>query len=418
MDVTAQLLFEYIKDILYSPLQARLEPKSLPEGFQKLGMGMVQLGEWLQEAQDFSKSLARGELSKEAPDGENVIAAPMKELQGSLRHLTWQVQQIAKGDYSQKVDFMGDFSEAFNTMTEQLSQRTESLLEEKKRVEAISRETELAFNLMLALINNMQNMIFVISGDAKESLFRNHSAKCFQELYPMAAEEMGRKLLLHAPKQEGESAKCELYIMPDGGEEKLYYEVESFHISWNGTPSIVYIVTDETQQKKKENLIHDMAYTDPLTGLKNRRYATERMESLAAEGKPFLLSLIDVDYLKYCNDTYGHDKGDEYLKNVSNMLSNMHCEVCRIGGDEFYLIKEGKDMEEHDRQLAHLREFLIAQRHCPYPQSFSYATSIVADGRDGLLQQHLRETDKKMYEYKKKHKKPLQDWNYRDSRIR
>lgn len=95
---------------------------------------------------------------------------------------------------------------------------------------------------------------------------------------------------------------------------------------------------DDTQRKKRENLIYKMAYVDPLTGLNNRRYGVEQIERLKKANKPFLLTMVDVDYLKYCNDTFGHEKGDEYLKNIASLLSTLRCDVCRVGGDEFYLL--------------------------------------------------------------------------------
>jgi len=63
------------------------------------------------------------------------VAGYLKNLQANLRHLTWQVEQVAKGDFSQRVDFMGDFSLAFNSMTDQL----ESSLNELKEREADAR---------------------------------------------------------------------------------------------------------------------------------------------------------------------------------------------------------------------------------------------------------------------------------------
>ena len=65
-------------------------------------------------------ALSRGELDIEFPKGNMPILHSLKSLHSSLKHLTWTTQQIAKGDFSQKVTFMGEFAEAFNSMTEQL----------------------------------------------------------------------------------------------------------------------------------------------------------------------------------------------------------------------------------------------------------------------------------------------------------
>lgn len=72
------------------------------------------------------------------------MAGAIKSLQANLRHLTWQTQQIAAGDFSQRVDFMGDFSTAFNTMVESLAksraelQRLNALLQAQADTDALT----------------------------------------------------------------------------------------------------------------------------------------------------------------------------------------------------------------------------------------------------------------------------------------
>ena len=85
------------------------------------------------ETRDFIQSLAEGNLEV-TPPPHNLLASPFKQLQANLLHLTWQTRQIAAGDFSQRVHFMGDFAEAFNTMVE--------ALEEKMRVENSLRDAQ------------------------------------------------------------------------------------------------------------------------------------------------------------------------------------------------------------------------------------------------------------------------------------
>jgi diguanylate cyclase (GGDEF)-like protein len=77
-----------------------------------------------------SASLANGDLSQEAPPRQHLLD-PLKQVQGNLRHLTWQAQQIAAGDLDQKVDFLGEFSDAFNSMIQGL--REKRVVEERIR---------------------------------------------------------------------------------------------------------------------------------------------------------------------------------------------------------------------------------------------------------------------------------------------
>jgi hypothetical protein len=88
--------------------------------------------ELFEASRTFVNALAAGNLEV-APPPHNQIVSPYKQLHASLQHLTWQTQQIAGGDYRQRVHFMGEFSESFNSMVEALA--------EKERIEVALRET-------------------------------------------------------------------------------------------------------------------------------------------------------------------------------------------------------------------------------------------------------------------------------------
>jgi diguanylate cyclase (GGDEF)-like protein len=85
------------------------------------------------------------------------------------------------------------------------------------------------------------------------------------------------------------------------------------------------------------------AYTDPLTGLHNRRYAEvyfEQIRHLPVSGQ-WCVSMLDIDDFKRINDTYGHDVGDEVLKSLANIIADSLRKtdtVIRWGGEEFLLI--------------------------------------------------------------------------------
>ncbi|MFA5414411.1 MAG: PAS domain S-box protein [Methanoregula sp.] len=84
--------------------------------------------------QNFALCLSKGDLDSRL-DVKGISAGCLKSLQSNLRHLTWQAQQIAAGDFSQRVDFMGEFSEAFNHMIRAL---------DAARAEMKQRERELS----------------------------------------------------------------------------------------------------------------------------------------------------------------------------------------------------------------------------------------------------------------------------------
>lgn len=89
-----------------------------------------------------------------------------------------------------------------------------------------------------------------------------------------------------------------------------------------------------------ENAAHD-----PLTGLFNRRYFERRLREEAAHARrhrrPFSLILLDLDYFKLVNDTYGHEDGDRVLKHLAEVVQAHLREddiACRYGGEEFVLL--------------------------------------------------------------------------------
>jgi diguanylate cyclase (GGDEF)-like protein/PAS domain S-box-containing protein len=84
----------------------------------------------------FTKSLSDGNLSAEL-HLRGRLAGSLKALQANLRHLTWQVQQVAAGNLSQQVDFMGEFSSAFNEMTAKLAQARAALQASEARYRSV-----------------------------------------------------------------------------------------------------------------------------------------------------------------------------------------------------------------------------------------------------------------------------------------
>jgi two-component system, cell cycle response regulator len=95
----------------------------------------------------------------------------------------------------------------------------------------------------------------------------------------------------------------------------------------------------------------ELAVTDPLTGLYNRRYmeshVTSLVEQALARGKPLALLVVDIDYFKAVNDVHGHDAGDDVLREFSTRLKKSIRGIdlaCRYGGEEFVIVMPETDM--------------------------------------------------------------------------
>jgi signal transduction histidine kinase/DNA-binding response OmpR family regulator len=115
--------------------------------------------------------LAKGNLNVRMPKN-NFLASPFKQLHSSLNHLTWQTQQIANGDFNQQVDFMGDFSIAFNTMTNALKESQDQLLFE---IEKFKQLAELKNNYLNIMAHDIRTPIGAVLGFSDILLENEHS---------------------------------------------------------------------------------------------------------------------------------------------------------------------------------------------------------------------------------------------------
>lgn len=133
----------------------------------------------LREGGKFANALSEGDLFYEAPRNFYLFSE-YKQLQASLRHLTWQTQQIAKGDYSQNVNFMGEFSVAFNKMIEGLrtAQKIQEQLKElyttrDKFFSIISHDLRSPFNAILGFADILTDEWDELTETERKTFLRN-----------------------------------------------------------------------------------------------------------------------------------------------------------------------------------------------------------------------------------------------------
>lgn len=386
------LLVEQIRYIILNkPLTEALMCDS--EELVELQEAIFYLSDCLIEYKDFLRHLQMGELNIEPPSRHNFLAGNLKELHSMLNHLTWQANQIAHGDYSQRVSFLGDFSTSFNQMIHQLSERESKL----KLQSTMLSET---VDLLKSVMDGLSDWIIVTSKEDGEIVYANQSAQ--QSFYnPKTNQQFNMDYcgLLKYLKQYKQGISESQTFDYACDKNKKHFHVHSYAIQWKETLAYAHYIVDITEEKEHQNQIAKWAYTDELTNLHNRRFFLENLNLLVHKKSEFALCIIDLDGLKYANDNFGHTAGDQYLKTVSKQLTkripptNM---ICRIGGDEFAVLFPNYNAQNVLDIMAQLNHTLTALSK-DYPMSVSYGVTYIEDGASITSESVMEQADEKMY---------------------
>lgn len=107
--------------------QTEITADELSPEFQELGTAICACLRQMQEVYRFTEALGDGDFSVPVPSRSNYMAGPAKDLFYMLKHVAWQAEQAAGGDYSQRVDFMGSFSDSFNRVLAELERQHRQL---------------------------------------------------------------------------------------------------------------------------------------------------------------------------------------------------------------------------------------------------------------------------------------------------
>jgi len=112
----------------------------------------------------------------------------------------------------------------------------------------------------------------------------------------------------------------------------------------------------------------EMAITDPLTGLHNRRYMESHLTTLAEQAsmraKPLALMMLDIDYFKSINDNHGHDAGDDVLREFAVRIRKSIRGIdlaCRYGGEEFVIVMPETDLHVAGMVAERLRRSIAGE---------------------------------------------------------
>ena len=162
--------------------------------------------------------------------------------------------------------------------------------------------------------------------------------------------------------------------------------------------------------QQERQLLERSTYLDPLTNLGNRSGFDRHVDQLWHQGTPFTCAYIDIDYLKHCNDKFGHAEGNRYILKICRVLTEameQDEQLFRIGGDEFVLISPTTSETELEQRLEQVRTNLIeatSDGKAPMIASFSFGCSRVDPLAGDTRRQMTMDADRKMYRYKLMHR--------------
>lgn len=156
----------------------------------------------------------------------------------------------------------------------------------------------------------------------------------------------------------------------------------------------------------------ELAVTDALTGLHNRRYLDTHLRTLFARakvrGRPLTICITDIDRFKQVNDVYGHDAGDEVLKEFAGRIRSTVRGAdlaCRFGGEEFVVVMPDTPAEaaaavaERLRGMIEARPFQLRSGETPLMLTASMGIATLMPGID-TPEQLLKQADRALYEAK------------------
>lgn len=173
------------------------------------------------------------------------------------------------------------------------------------------------------------------------------------------------------------------------------------------------ILRDATEQHHARLALEKAAFTDPLTGLMNRRAFFSSAHDRLSQGKPapFAVMMVDIDHFKQVNDRYGHDSGDLVIQEVARQLRvafRSQDLLCRFGGEEFVVLMPDIGLDRVRVIAEEVRQTIQkAEVFCPGGDRIHITISAGVDVltpdtiyRPGLLDAVIKIADNRLYEAK------------------
>lgn len=174
-------------------------------------------------------------------------------------------------------------------------------------------------------------------------------------------------------------SESEICLGESGGERFFDIRISPLQIQQKKAGGKIIILRDitprkqaEIQLKELQEQCYEQSIHDPLTGLYNRRYFTESIQReagiAAREKHPISIAIVDIDYFKQVNDTYGHEAGDLaliHLAGILTKLTRVGDYVFRYGGEEFLIMLPRINLNAASQFAERCRQH-VARSHLNY----------------------------------------------------
>lgn len=373
------------------------------EELRDLGEALARLFLSLQDAQNFISALSAGNLDADPPP-HNQLIAPFKQLHANLRHLNWQVHQVAAGDLSQQVDFLGEFGNAFNSLI--------ASLRDKERSDEALRQNEAQYRSLIELCPDAvcihSDYTFVMINQAALSLFGVDTPEQIigRPILDFVQQEFREEIIRGATQAyfEGVTLPLSEFLLLRLDGTTVPTEMSTAPASYQGKPAAQTVIRDVTARKEVETKLRYYSSHDPLTGLYNRAYFSEELQR-RERGRNFPISILvaDLDCLKLTNDTLGHAAGDQLIRHAAKVLQEGvrgDDMVARIGGDEFAIILPNTDSETAAIVMERIRDCEATHNWENPEQSIGISLGVATAIDKGPLTPILTLADQRMYEDK------------------
>jgi len=238
--------------------------------------------------------------------------------------------------------------------------RDARLIRQRKLAEDKLRESQ---ELFRAIVENVGDLVTVLDTDRKRiynspsytPLFREKDIRpgssSFLEIHPEDRKRIKGVFRRTVTTGIGERAEYKI-VLKDGSIRHMESDGRAIRGADGKVSKVVVVSRDITELKLLEEQLREMAATDFLTGIANRRHFLARLEQELSrihrlDGHCAAVLMLDSDHFKQVNDTFGHAIGDNVLRHLAVLmqheLRNIDT-VGRVGGEEFAVILPGADL--------------------------------------------------------------------------